>query len=217
MLSLFPTLHTTVLDGNDSQVLSILLEIHAVPNPVILDCTYGLGVMWQDCNYWPRYRFDIRQLHYVNTVADFCAIPLPDNVCDVIVFDPPHLPAHTTKFHWVGRYGVTDDPARAGDNVISLFYPFLLEARRVLRPDGIVLAKIADIVHNHRYQWQQVAFVNACLRARLTPCDMLIKVRNPGPKSSKWKKQYHLHKAHCYWIVVRNSNRCERRKRKEKG
>jgi hypothetical protein len=38
-----------------------------------------------------------------------------------------------------------------------------------------VLAKIADLVHNHRYQWQQVDFINAVREVGMTPCDMMIK------------------------------------------
>ena len=84
----------------------------------------------------------------------------------------------------------------------------------VLKIGGIVLAKIADIVHNHHYQWQQVDFINAVREVGMTPCDMMIKC-DPcagSLQSSKWNNVKHLRKAHCYWIVVRNSKRCEVKK-----
>lgn len=51
-----------------------------------------------------------------------------------------------------------------------------------------------------------------CRAYRRRPCDMLIK-RDPSAGnmiSGAWKNQMHLRRAHCYWIVLRNSNKCER-------
>jgi hypothetical protein len=149
-------------------------------------------------------------------VADFTAIPFADGSYDIIVFDPPHLPTNAASENsskiWEKSYGITSDgEGREGDNVSGMFIPFLKEAKRVLNKNGIVLAKIADIVHNHRYQWQHVDFVNATLEVGMTPCDLLIKC-DPSAgnlQSSKWNNVKHLRKNHCYWIVVRNSSRCE--------
>lgn len=89
---------------------------------------------------------------------------------------------------------------------------FFKEAKRILKENGIVLAKIADIVHNHKYQWQHVDFIIAAREIGLTPCDMIIKADpNAGNlSSSKWKNIKHVRKAHCYWIVCR-SGTCERK------
>jgi len=202
----------SVLAGNDSQALDILLRLHAPPSPTILDCTWGRGVMWRKITLQPHIKTDRQILDGVNCVADFRALPFQKDSVDVIVFDPPHLPAdadspRSSKI-LSGPYG-TGPP---GDNVSRLFDPFLQEAKRVLQPEGIILAKIADLVHNHRYQWQHVSFIEAARRSGMTPCDCLIKVNSPSGNliSGKWRTQYHLRKAHCYWIVVRNSHRCER-------
>ena len=104
---------------------------------------------------------------------------------------------------------------RDGDNVGELFEPFLKDASRVLKPGGIILAKVADLVHNHRYHFQHVMFINAVQSCGMTPCDLMIKCDpNAGNlKSSKWESVKHFRKAHCYWIVVRNSDRCEVKKK----
>ena len=97
------------------------------------------------------------------------------------------------------------------DHVNDLFTPFLLEAQRVLRPRGIVVAKIADLVHNHLYQWQHVEFINAATALGMNPCDVAIKVdpASGNLASSKWKRVLHLRRAHLYWIVVRADGSCE--------
>ncbi len=105
----------------------------------------------------------------------------------------------------------------SGENVTAIFAPFLTEAKRILRPAGIVLAKIADLVNNHRKQWQQVDFINAVRASGMTPCDMLIKIDPSAGKIAdpRWKTVRHLRNSHCYWIVVRNSSRCEAVRSKE--
>jgi hypothetical protein len=146
--------------------------------------------------------------------GDFTAMPFAANSFHVVVFDPPHLPtaaaSENSSLIWEKRYGITSEGAgREGDNICGMFRPFLREAHRVLVNGGIVLAKLADIVHNHRYQWQMVDFVVAARELGLTPCDLMIKTRKTGLVSSKWKRVKHLRRRHSYWVVVRNSKRCE--------
>lgn len=204
----------SVLFGKDCEALATLLPMHCpTTEPKILDVTYNEGVMWKGLSYRPT-TMDIDPSFSTDVVGDFTSIPFPDASFDVIVFDPPHLPTAAASEHsskiWERRYGITAERNKS-DHVGAYFHPFLLEAKRVLRDDGIVLAKIADLTHNHRYQWQHVLFINTVIEAGMTPCDMLIKVDpNAGNlTSSKWENAYHLRKAHCYWIVVRNSDKCE--------
>jgi len=207
--------------GRDCQVLPILLSVHAVLQPDILDCTYNTGTMWKGVPVGYKLKtIDIDPQYKTDAVGDFRNMPFDDASFDVIVFDPPHLPVAAysdseVSQRWSRVYGNTaDGEARQGDNVVPLFLPFLLESIRVLRPGGIVLAKITDMVHNHRYQWQHVDFINAVQEVGMTACDMIVKGDPAGGnlKSSKWKSVYHFRRNHCYWIVVRNSKRCERGK-----
>lgn len=217
---------STVLFGKDNEAIPLLLEIHcAVKNPKILDCTYNTGKIWKGIKEkYDITTMDINPEFGTDVVGDFRNMPFEDGSFDVIVFDPPHLPVAVASVgsstleeiqQWRKNYGLTSEKGmgRDGDNVSEIFVPFLLEAKRVLRPDGIVLCKLSDLVHNHRYQWQQVDFINAVrIVGGMTPCDMLIKV-DPcagNLKSSKWQNVKHLRKGHSYWIVVRNSTRCER-------
>ena len=117
------------------------------------------------------------------------------------------------KVTWLDKYGNTHDLGKGvkADNVGDLHAPFLAEARRVLKPDGLVFAKIKDYVHNHRYQWNLELFNAAVREAGMTPCDLIIK-RDPcggNLKSGRWQRAHHAKNTHCFWVVVRNSKRCE--------
>ncbi len=113
---------------------------------------------------------------------------------------------------FVEDYGL--DKTVKGDNIDSIFEPFLKEAHRILKDDGLIFVKLSDFVHNHKYQWTLVSFVNAVNEMEgLTPTDLIIKC-DPSAgnlQSSKWKNSYHARKAHCWWIVVRKG-KCEPRK-----
>lgn len=209
----------SITSEKDSVILKGLISLHGVKDPYIVDATYGKGVMWKDCSFQPHVRMDLRSMPNVNHIGDFKVMAgIEDQSVDVLVFDPPHLPNHAgTKSSskvYGNNYGLTDigDVNREGDNVFGLFDPFLLQAKRVLRREGILLTKICDLTHNHRYQWQQVEFVNCVQRMGMTPCDMVIKQNKTKLLSSKWKNSFHVLKMHSYWIVVRPGKCCERKK-----
>ena len=173
---------------------------------------YRVSTLDIDPKYNTDFVGDFRNLSEIVPLASY----------DVLVFDPPHLPTTAASENssgiWKEQYGLTDgeNTGRDGDNVSELFLPFFREAAKVLRPDGVVLCKIVDIIHNHRYQWQHVDLINAARDAGMTACDMLVKTDPCGGnlKSSLWKNVHHLKRNHCYWIVVRNSTKCEARKKK---
>lgn len=212
---------TSVLRGEDYQAMDILLDLHASCSPYILDVTHNLGVMWKKCKYSPDVRFDISESAKHDVRGSFLSLPFSGESFDVIVFDPPHLSAHMDSKNssgiWKERYGLRKGQEwLEHDSIGAVFAPFLTEAKRVLKQEGIVLAKIADTVHNHRYQWQQVEFIVAATQVGLTPCDQMIKERTGGSMiSSKWKNPKHLRKNHCYWIVLRKGG-CECRQSSRK-
>ena len=210
----------SLLNGKDYKAIEILLDIHcAVDSPIILDCTYNTGKMWKGFNKdFKIVSMDIDPVYNTEVVGDFTKMPFEDGSFDVIVFDPPHLPIASASENsskiWESKYGNTNSgEGREGDNISGMFEPFLKEAKRVLKKDGLVLAKLADIIHNHRYQWQHVDFINAVREIGMTPCDMMVKTSpsSGNLKSSKWINVNHLKRNHSYWIVVRNSKNCEKR------
>lgn len=202
--------------GKDRDVIPSLLAVHANSSaPKILDVTHNKGVMWKRLNYNVT-SMDSDPTFGTNRVGSFFDIPARDAEFDVVAFDPPHLPAAIASPGSSGieraQYGLNaDGDWRQGDNIAPCFVPFLVEARRVLVPGGIVIAKLSDFVHNHRYQWSHVDFVNAARAVDgMTPCDVVVK-GDPcasNLKSSKWKRIKHFRRAHCFWIVVRKG-RCE--------
>lgn len=189
--------------ATDQEALEAILFFHIKPGPRILDVTYNTGKIWRGMKVRPDTN-DYSQLYNTDYHLDFRDLwPIENGEYDVVVFDPPHIPSDTNSDIYELQYGVTrKDPERAGLNISGLFEPFLDEARRILDINGIVAAKLCDIIHSSRYQWQSGLFINAALAKGWELVDIIIKARKPGP--ANWKSRHHVHRAHSYWIVVRN-------------
>lgn len=197
--------------ATDQEALRTLLTLHAVPNPRILDVTHNRGVMWKGLPYQPvsndRDEGMPTDHHY-----DFRALPAEwSDAFDVVVFDPPHVTenGHSLGVEFVERYGLGGADLNTAD-IAHLFAPFLAEAKRVLVPDGVVLAKIADQVHRAHYRWQHVDLVVAARAAGFTACDLMLRLAHQrgGFISPLWKRIYHVRQVHTYWVVLRNGKAC---------
>ena len=86
---------------------------------------------------------------------------------------------------------------------------FAEEAFRVLKPEGVMFCKIADYVHGHRFQWAHIEFISAAKLVGFCPCDSIVKVRKGPIVSPRWKNAHHARRQHCYWLVLRKSDKCE--------
>lgn len=204
----------SIIQGTDQDCLRQLLELHAAPKPHILDVTYGKGALWRGLPL-PEERLDVRALTGLTCRGDFRALPTEWTArFDVVVFDPPHFPEIGARSRYADRFGATEDAAGLAHapDITHLFAPFLREAKRVLRPNGIILAKLIDIVHRGAMRWQVWDFVDAARGTPgLTPCDRLIRVDEHAATLTghNWQRQYHLRRADCFWVVVRKG-RCRR-------
>lgn len=204
----------SVVMGRDHVVLTQMFDFYAPSAESVRDVTANNKKMWKGVELPDGIMFyDIDSAVNPDIVCSWDNLPDSDNSVDVIVFDPPHLPlaaASKESHEQMGRdYGLSRSPS--ADNISGIFDSFLYEARRVLRDDGLIFAKIKDYVHNHKYQFVHADFISEVDSiSGLTACDLIIK-RDPAGgnlKSGRWQKAYHGRNCHCYWIIVRKG-RCE--------
>ena len=204
---------SSVWEGTDSGLLEAMLRFYPVIEPVpILDATYNTGRMWRgssrrvvSMDIDPRFKPDI--------TADNRDMPIPDESFAVVVYDPPHVgPQGRDKSskRFDVDFGATVACGKEHDwNLSYLYPPFLGEAMRVLKPEGLLLAKVTDMVNSHRSKWAHCDFMRMAADAGFTVCDLIVKVREGPMMSTRWKRAHHARKRHCFWIVCRKSDRCE--------
>ena len=200
--------------GKDNGLLDTMFDFYAPDAQRVIDVCCNARRMWRGTRTGAKVTYyDRDQAMKPDRVVEWHSMPDADGSVDVLVYDPPHLPDAAASSRSLVRYGCDYGLGKGvqADNIGELHAPFLAEARRVLKPNGLISAKIQDYVHNHRYQWTLERFNAAVREAGLTPCDLIIK-RDPcggNLKSGRWQKAHHAKNTHCYWVVVRNSSRCE--------
>jgi hypothetical protein len=192
----------------DIDALAALIQVFArSDDPDILDCTYGYGNMWAGCIYQPDFKTDRRELPGLDMQMDFRDMSNLPRKFDVIVFDPPHLSDYvkgSTLSHFADTYGLAEAPSDQEGGVVSLFVPFLEQARDSLTPGGVVLCKIIDTVYQNKFWWQHIDFILAAHHVGMTPVQAALKINRNPVMDPKWQTQQHLRNAHAWWIVVRN-------------
>lgn len=206
---------SSVWQGTDGELIEAMLNFYATiaPEP-ILDATYNAGRFWKsssrevvsmdiDARYEPMIVGDNREMKGV-----------PSNAFGVVVYDPPHVGPQgrdKSKKRFDVDFGATIECGKEHDwNLSYLYPPFLQQANRVLKADGLLLAKITDMVNNHKSKWPHVDFIRMAEDAGFTVCDLIVKIRSGPMVSSKWKEAHHARKRHCFWIICRKSTSCER-------
>lgn len=202
--------------GKDNALLDAMFEFYAPSASIIIDVCCNKKRMWKNSSIGNKViGYDVDQEVQPDVVCKWSSLPNPGQSVDVLVYDPPHLPTAAASpksdKRFADSFGLKHSSSE--DNIQELHSSFLQEAKRVLKFDGLIFAKIKDYIHNHKYQWNLEYFNTEVRAAGLMPCDLIIK-RDPcggNMKSGRWKKAHHAKNVHCYWAVIRNSQRCEAR------
>lgn len=208
---------SSVWDGSDADLLEVMLDFYPVEPPErILDATVNAGRFWKGSSR-AIVRMDINPSVRPMIVGDNRNMPFADESFDVVVYDPPHIPNQGSDRarDFSKRFGLGETASKdQGYSLSHLYPPFLSEASRVLAPEGLVFAKVADYVHNHRKIWAHRDLLNAAESEGFTTCDCIIKVRKTAVRDLRWKVSHHARSHHSYWIILRKSKSCERKKRR---
>ena len=206
---------SSVWEGSDGELIDAMLEFYpSIPPEPILDATYNAGRFWRGSSR-DVVSMDIDPQHKPMIVGDNRVMTgVPSSKFGVVVYDPPHVgPQGRDKSckRFDVDFGATMPCGAEHDWSLSYLYPpFLQQAKRVLKPGGLLLAKITDMVNSHRSKWAHSDFLRMATDAGFTACDLIVKIRTGPMVSSKWQTAHHARKRHCFWIICRNSDRCER-------
>ena len=202
----------SVWDCEDAELLEEMLSRYPRKRPKrILDATVNGGRFWR-ASKRPVTGLDIEIQHKPSVVADNTQMPFRSEAFDVIVYDPPHIPnqGKDNKKDFNTRFGLVLSSSKENNYTFTHTYPpFTKEAHRVLKPEGILLCKIADYVHHHRYNWAHLEFIQAATDVGFRACDCIIKIRKGPIIDPRWKIAHHTRRQHCYWLVFRKSKKCE--------
>ena len=189
----------------DGELLEQLICFYSPKPPKsILDATINAGRFWKGS---PRkvIGLDTNTKHRPTICGDNRLMPFKSEAFDLVVYDPPHIPnkGRDKKRDFNSRFGL--------DEFNEGYEDFMREAHRVLVDNGILLAKISDYVHHHRYRWAHIEAVQAATNSGFTACDLIVKVRKAGALiDPRWETAHHSRRIHTYWIIFRKSPLCQK-------
>ena len=206
---------SSIWEGTDGELLEAMFAFYPTIDPEpILDATYNTGRIWKGSSR-NVVSMDIDRRHKPMILCDNRKMTgVPDAQFGTVIYDPPHVGPQgrdKSRKRFDVDFGATVACGKEHNwNLSYLYPPFLQQAKRVLKPEGLLFAKITDMVNNHRSKWAHCDFMRMAEAAGFVVCDLIIKTRVGPMLSTKWKEAHHARKRHCFWIVCRNSADCER-------
>lgn len=192
------------LYDNQDSILTAIQSLHC-PEGFDADLTYGNGMFWKNLRM-PALCFDATPLANHVRKADSGAIPLANASLRNAVFDPPFLTyVKGGRKHSGGKVAMT---ARFGgyycyEELAAHYRATLRECYRLLIPDGKLVFKCQDIIHNHRIHCTHANVIRWGEECGFRLLDLFVlaaKSRMPGPQKGQQK---HARIWHSYFLVLK--------------
>ncbi len=189
---------------DQSDILNSIIALHC-PDGFDCDVTYGNGQFYKNVPQ-PTYKFDIDPQQ--DGVIGACStnLPIRDKVLNSLVFDPPFLTY--VRSGREGNGGMIMAKRFAGywryDELEDHYRNTIVESKRVLKKDGIMVIKCQDIIHNHKMHCTHANVIQWAATAGFRLLDLFVlpaKHRLPSPNRAG--KQKHARIFHSYFLVFK--------------
>jgi hypothetical protein len=139
-----------VWEGSDSELLDAIFGFYpTIPPEPILDATYNSGRIWNGSKR-QIVSMDIDPRYKPMIVADNRKMTgVPASAFGTVVYDPPHVGPQgrdKSRKRFDVDFGARVECGKKQDWTLSYLYPpFLKEAKRVLKPNGLLLDPAANL------------------------------------------------------------------------
>ncbi|MEW6360342.1 MAG: DNA methyltransferase [Planctomycetota bacterium] len=201
----------TAYSGDNSEVFPHVLRLHVPRGAKVADVTFGKGVFWKDI---PEGEYQLFPTD-IKTGTDCRELPYRNGEMDCIVLDPPYMEGlyrSDNSFAGNGTHSAFRDHYSNGnrppeldskwhDAVLELYVRAAIEAKRVLKPSGILIVKCQDEVSAGIQRLTHVEIIMNLVRLGYYPKDMFVMVRRNKPGVTRMIRQLHARKNHSYFLV----------------
>lgn len=195
----------TALVGRNEDLFPKILALYVPPGSRIFDMTWGRGNFWRKVDhsaYW-LVKNDLAPTAPDVLCEDFRHTSHPDASFDACVLDPPyacHGRGAPIKESIARSYNLRAafTPRRAAE-LLTLYREGIGEARRLLRPNGVLIIKCQDQIDSNKQNFIHAALLDAPGFV----CEDLFVLVQPTTPAMRHLYQKHARKNHSYFIVQR--------------
>jgi len=205
---------------NNSDLIQAVFHMHVWPKkwahkpdgsgPDVMDVTYGKGKWWD----WllavsPGFTFTSHDFKHDG--VDFTNLPEADESMDVIAFDPDYVAPGgrdtSTIPDFNERYGL-NDPYESPASLQAHINQGLSECARVLRPQGILMAKCSTYISSGKPWLGEYHTIGHGLDCGLVVEDIFVHISGTGPQPARpGSRQQHARSNSSRLIVFRKPGR----------
>jgi ParB-like chromosome segregation protein Spo0J len=201
--------------GTNDEVFPKVLDLHVESGASVADVTYGEGVFWRQV---PSRKYDLTATDIDPSRSpdstegvDCRDLPYVDASFDCVVLDPPYAEGFyetadkpSDNDYWIKDRYVGDTGEQAAtyhDAVLEIYAAAGEEAHRVLREDGILIAKMQDEVSRNEQRLTHVEVTTLYEELGFHAKDLFVVVRPDTPTVGRMYEQRRARKNHSYFLV----------------
>lgn len=201
----------TAYTGDNSDVFPKLLRLHVPPGAKVADVTFGKGVFWKTI---PKNEYQLLPTD-IKTGIDCRKLPYRNGEIDCVVLDPPYMEGlyrcdesfagNGTHSSFREHYSNGNRPPELDkkwhDAVLEFYIRAAIEAKRVLKHNGILIVKCQDEVSAGIQRLTHVEIIMNMVHLGFYPKDLFVMVRRNKPGVTRVISQIHARKNHSYFLV----------------
>lgn len=187
----------TCVEGTNADLFPVALGMYMPVGSKIADVTFGKGVFWRNV---PPADYDLHSSD-LQTGVDFTRLPYETDTFDGVVFDPPYMNGGTNVKESIDKC-YKNNGNMCHENVVALYLAGILEARRVLKRQGILFVKCQPAVADHKQNMTHVQIMTVLPMIGFRIEDEFILKQNVVPLM-RHQTQQHARKNHSYLLVAR--------------
>ena len=197
--------------NSNYEVIKNIMELYKI-NQFDLDCTYSKGSFWKNLPE-PKIKTDLYPINDTIIKANSESLPFDDKIMNTIMYDPPFVIAGKTyRENKEGSSMIAKrfEGYETYNKLTENYYKTLKELYRICNDDGLVVMKCQDTVTGGKNHFTHVMIMNMALNIGFYPRDLFILVAKMRINSfgTKWTKQEHARKHHCYfWVLEKTKPR----------
>jgi hypothetical protein len=201
--------------GTNADLIAKAAKLHIPDGALVADVTYGKGVFWRKTR---RRRFTLitsDKNAKAGLRADFRQLPYPDEVFDVVVFDPPYVKMNHYRMVMHDRYnGGASLQGMSIDEIVELYQAGMTEARRILKPGGRMLVKTMDQVENGAMRFLSRELPEfAEKQLHLRHYQNMILAANTTKNFKRQKRQFHARNDYSMLMIFERNGESTARRR----